>query len=71
MANVPDNTVMRRIEDVVKGDGEFHNAQPGAEVPPGSCNTIEQIVPQLLSKTDQLVALQLSEFAKCSRYCVQ
>jgi hypothetical protein len=33
VAHIPDDAVVRRIEDVVQRDGEFHHAEARAEVP--------------------------------------
>ena len=34
MADVPDDFVLGRVEDVVQRDGEFDDAEAGAEMPP-------------------------------------
>ena len=32
MANVPDNSVLRRVVDIMQGNGELNNAEAGTKV---------------------------------------
>ncbi len=37
VADVPDDAVVRRVEDVVQGDGQLDRAESGREVPATRC----------------------------------
>src|SRR5690606_38812701 len=50
MANVPDQTVVRRIEDVMQCDGQLDDAEARAEVPAGLADAIEQFKAQLVGE---------------------
>ncbi len=42
VADVPDQTVVRRVEYVVQGDGEFDGAEPGGEVAAHRADRVDQ-----------------------------
>ena len=43
VADVPDQPIFRRVEDVVQGDGQFDDAQPGAEMAAGDRHCIDKL----------------------------
>jgi hypothetical protein len=47
VADVPDEEVARRIEDVVEGDGQLDSAEGGAEVTTVDGDDADQLLPQL------------------------
>ena len=47
VADVPDQPVVRRVEDVVQGHGELDHAQAGAEMPAGHRDRVDRLLPQL------------------------
>ena len=47
VADVPDQPVVRRVEDVVQGHGQLDHAQPGAEMPAGHRDRVDRLLPQL------------------------
>ena len=48
MADIPDQTVLRRVENVVDGDGQFDDPQRRPQVAAGDRNGTHGIGPQLL-----------------------
>src|SRR5205807_3726402 len=48
VADVPDQPVMRRVEDVMQGDGQLDDAEPGAEMPAGDRYRVDQLGTQLI-----------------------
>ncbi len=61
MANVPQQAVVRRVIDVVQGDGQFDDAQPRAEMPAGLADTPEQKCPQLIGQLGQLAFVKRTQ----------
>ncbi|CAM5456367.1 hypothetical protein SVIOM342S_06626 [Streptomyces violaceorubidus] len=47
VAGVPQDAVVRRLEDPVQGDGEFHHAEVGSEVTAGAGDRVHQEVTYL------------------------
>ena len=58
VADVPDQPVARRVEDVMQGDGQFDDAEPGAEMAAGLRHRIDQIGPQLVGDLAKARLLQ-------------
>ena len=56
VAHIPDQPVVRRVEDIVQGHGELDRAQVGAEVAAGARHAVEQIGAQLVRHAPQLWA---------------
>ena len=58
---IPDNSIVRRVKDVVQSNREFDHAEASAEVPacPGYC--VEEVVPQLLCQPHQLIRLETGQ----------
>ena len=48
MADVPDRAVARRVEDVVQRDGQFHDAEAGAEMAAGHRDGADRLGAQLV-----------------------
>ena len=48
MADIPDNPVVRRIEDVVQGDRQLDNAETGTEMAAGYGNGVDRLGTQFL-----------------------
>jgi hypothetical protein len=64
VANVPDNTIMRGIEDVMERNGQFDNAKSRAEMSTGGRNRIDQFGPQLLRQLRQVGFRQLAQIRR-------
>ncbi len=58
MTDVPDQTVLRRIEHIVEGNRQLDHPQPGAEVAAGDRNRIDRLLAQFVGELAQLPALQ-------------
>ena len=54
MADVPYQPVVRGIEDIVKADGQFDDAEPGAEMAAGHGHGVDQILAEFLSELRQI-----------------
>ena len=50
MADVPDHAVVRRVEHVMQGDGQFDHAKARAEVSAGHGNRIDHLGAQFRSQ---------------------
>ena len=61
MRDVPDQNVLRRLEDVVQRGGELDHAQAGAQVPAGDGDRIDQLLAQFVSQLRQLLLIQLAQ----------
>ena len=55
VADVPDQPVARRVEDVVKRDRELDDPKPGAEMPAGDRDGADRLRPQLVRDLPKLV----------------
>src|SRR5579863_4731517 len=64
MADVPDDLIRRRIEDVVERHGQLDDAQPGAEMAPRDRDRIDQLLAEFFR---QLRQIRLRQLAKVSR----
>ena len=61
MADVPDQPVARRIEDMVQRDGQLDHAKPGAEMAAGDRNRGDQLLAELFGQLGQLLVLKRAE----------
>jgi hypothetical protein len=52
--DIPDQPVIRRIEDMVQGDGEFDDAEPGTEMPARDRNRVDRLETQFVGELAQL-----------------
>ena len=65
VADVPDEPVARRVEDVVQRDGELDHAEPGAEMPARDGDGVDGLAPQLVGELPQLALLQPAQVRRC------
>src|SRR5712675_1295397 len=61
MADVPDQTVARRIEDVVNGGGQFDDTEAGAEMSAGYRYGIDGLLAQFVRDLAHLLHLELAQ----------
>ena len=61
VAHVPDQAVPGGVEHPVNGDGQFHHAQGGSQVPSGPGHGPDDLLPDFLSQTGQVLDGQLAE----------
>ena len=61
VTDVPDQFVMRRVEDMVQRDGQLDHAKPRAEMAAGDSNRGDQLLPKLLGELLQLIVLQRAQ----------
>ena len=67
MSYIPDNTIVRRVENVMQSNREFDYAESSAEVPTCPRYCIEEVVPQLLRQPHQLVRLETGQQTQIRR----
>src|SRR5208282_3988753 len=63
MADVPDQPIDRRIENVVQRYSQLDHAEPGAQVAAGDRNGVDRLPPQLVRKLAQLAFFEAPEIA--------
>lgn len=61
MANVPDDSVMGRVVDVMEGDSQFDRAEVGGKMPTGARDRLQDKGPQFVSKLFKLATIQRLE----------
>ena len=61
MADVPDQPVGRRVEDVVQRDGQLDDAEARAQMAAGHRHGIDGLLPQLVGELPQLLGLQAAQ----------
>ena len=61
VGGVPNNRVVRRIEDVVQCNGHLHHTQVGAEVPAGGGDLLDQHLADLIRQTFKLRRRKLAD----------
>ena len=61
MADVPDQAVARRIEDVMDRGGEFDDAEAGAEMAAGHRNRVDGFLTKLVGNLLHLLDLELAK----------
>ena len=54
VADVPDQPVARRVEHVVQRDGQFDDAEAGAEMAAGDRDRVDRLLPQLVGELAQV-----------------
>ena len=64
VADVPDQPVTRRIEDMMQGDGQLDHAKPRAEMAAGDRNRGDQLLAELLGQLGQLLVLKRAEILR-------
>ena len=60
VADVPDQPVGRRIEDVVQRHRQLDHAKAGAEMAAGDRHSIDRLLPQFVGKLAQLAFFELA-----------
>src|SRR5262249_34684602 len=58
VADIPDQAVAWRVEQVVERDGQLDHAQSGAEVSPGYRNRVDRLSPQLVGHLAKLLFVE-------------
>ncbi len=58
VADVPDQPVGRRVEDVMQRHRELDDAKPGAEMAAGDRDRVDGFTPQFVGKLPQLVGFE-------------
>src|SRR5690606_19410355 len=61
MPHVPDQPVVRRVEDVVQGNGQLDDAEAGAKVTAGLADAEEQLLAQLIGQLFQFRFAQTAQ----------
>ena len=61
VADIPDQRVARRVEEMVQGDGELDDAEPGAEMPAGDGDRVDRLGPQLVRELLQLPGCEAAQ----------
>ncbi|GHE47751.1 hypothetical protein GCM10019059_03120 [Camelimonas fluminis] len=54
VADVPDNAVVRRVEDIMEGDGQLDHAKPGAKMAAGDRDRINGFGAQFVGDLRQI-----------------
>src|SRR5882672_9811811 len=62
MADIPDDLVLRRIEDAVQGHGELDDAEASAEMAAGDRNRVDKLVAQFFGGLPKLALFQAPQF---------
>ena len=71
MADIPDQTVVWRVKDVVQGDSQFHCAEAGAQMTTNPGDGTHQIVAQLGRQHRQLIRVELAKIIRGVNLCQQ
>lgn len=58
VADIPDQPVARRVEDMVQRDGQFDHAEPRAEMPARHGNGVDRLQPQLVGDLSKLCIVE-------------
>ena len=61
VAHIPDDLVSGRIENIMKGDRQFHHTQVRGQVPPGSRHGFNDLAAHLGGQSAHIVERQLFE----------
>ena len=61
MADVPDDAVARRVEQVVQRDGQLDDAEPRPEVAAGDRDGVDRLLAQLVRDLTKLALVELGE----------
>jgi len=67
VADIPDQAVPGRVEDVVQGDGQLDHPQAGAKVPATLPHAVEQELTQFVGQRDQLGFAQAAQLSRRGR----
>ncbi len=61
MADVPHQPVGGRVEHIMDRDGQFDDAQPGAEMAAGGADRADRFLPQFVGELPQVTGCQLAK----------
>ena len=64
VADIPYQPVVRGVEDIVQGNGQFDRAQAGREMAAGTGNRFNQKFAQLGGELHELIARQLTQIGR-------
>src|SRR5580692_6089382 len=64
MADVPNQPVGRRIENIMQRDGELDHAEAGAEMAAGHRDSVDGLTAQFVSHLPQLSGLKVPEIVR-------
>ena len=67
MADVPDDSVIRGVEYIMKCGGQFDHAKTSAEMAAGYRHRVDGFKPQLVGELAQLLGLQLAQQIRSRR----
>ncbi len=61
MAHVPDERIARRLKDMMKGDGQFHNAKAGPQMAARRRNAFDHVMAKLAGQSFELVDGEIAQ----------
>ena len=64
MPDVPDQPVVRRVEDRMDGDRQLHHAQRGAEMTAGDRHRVDRLRPQFVRQLPQLLRREVAQVGR-------
>ena len=64
VADIPDDLILRRIEDAVQCDREFDDAEAGAKMAAGDRNGVNELHAQFIGRLPKLVLFQIPQIAR-------
>src|SRR5690349_17284398 len=64
VADVPDQSVVRRVEHIMQRHGELDHAKACAEMAAGLRHSVDGFLPQFLSELRQLCRIKLPQFRR-------
>src|SRR5689334_15258842 len=64
VTDIPDKPVGRRIENIVQGNGEFDDTEPGAEMSARPGDSIDGLVAQLVCQLLELIGGEIFKIAR-------
>ena len=70
VADVPNEAVLGRVEDVVQRDRELDDAQPGTEMSPGVGHGVDRLLPEFARELFQLVERHIAHVQR-ELYAIQ
>src|SRR5258706_9755150 len=64
VADIPDDLVLRRIEDAVQRYGKLDDAEAGAEMAPRDRNRVDELAAQFIGSLPKLAVFQVPQIAR-------
>jgi hypothetical protein len=65
VADIEDQAVMRRVEDLVDGDGQLDHAEACAEMATCHRNSVDGFLAQFISQLPELLAREVARVCRC------